>query len=105
MLKEYGWSKHYDNIPYILNKIGYEYSIIYNGNIESIMEDFNKIVYLFKTKKIVGRKYLINYRYIALKLMEKHGVVFEYYIPKLQTIRKLPEFDKIWGIFEEHLTK
>ena len=104
ILKEYGWSKHYDNIPYILARIGYQYRIVFNGHIDFILQDFRKIVYLFKSKRLEKRTYLINYRYLALKLMEKHGVVFEYYIPKLQTSRKLPEFDKIWTVFDEYLT-
>lgn len=104
VLKEYGWSKHYDNIPYILQKIGYEHKIIYNGHIDFIIDDFKKIVYNFKREKIGDRKYLINYRFIALKLMERHGVVFEYYIPLLQTSRKLPEFEKIWILFKSYLT-
>jgi hypothetical protein len=103
VLKEYGWSSHYDNIPYILQKIGYEYKIVYNGNICEIVEDFVKIVYNFKKKKFEGRKYLLNYRYLALKLMERHGVVFEYYIPKLQTFRKINEFEQMWQVFESFL--
>lgn len=104
ILKEYGWSRHYDNIPYILQKIGYEYRIEYEGcNVADIIEDFKTIVYKFKEGGLERRKYLINYRYIALKLMERHGVVFGYYIPKLQTIRKLPEFERIWKVFESFL--
>ena len=103
VLKEYGWSMHYDNIPYILQKVGYKYRIIYSGNIVEIVEDFEKIVYNFKKNRIKGRKYLLNYRYLALKLMERHGVVFEYYIPKLQTVRKLPEFEQMWKVFETFL--
>ena len=104
LLKEYGWSKYYDNIPYILQRVGYEYKIIFNGNIDDIMNDFQKIVWKFKKDGFKGRKYLINYRFIALKLMERHGVVFEYYIPKLQTSRKIPEFEQVWQVFESYLT-
>lgn len=96
---------HYDNIPYILQKVGYEYRIIYSGNIDCIVEDFEKIVYNFKKNRVNGRKYLLNYRYLALKLMERHGVIFEYYIPKLQTVRKLPEFEEMWQVFETYLTR
>lgn len=98
VLKENGWSKYYDNIPSILEKIGYEYKIVCPGNfaLDIIVNDFKKLSHGFDRKKIGARKYMINYRFIALKLMERHGVVFEYYIPKLQTGRKFEEFEKLW---------
>lgn len=78
ILKENGWSKYYDNIPSILEKIGYEFKIICPSAyaVDEILNDFKKLSHGFERNKIGTRKYMINYRFIALKLMERHGVVF-----------------------------
>lgn len=98
ILKENGWSRYYDNIPSILHKIGYEYKIISPNAavVDEIMNDFKKISHGFGRKKIGTRKYMINFRFVALKLLERYGVVFEYHVPKLQTARKYEEFEKVW---------
>lgn len=105
ILKENGWSRYYDNIPSILEKIGYEFKIICPTNfaLDEIVNDFKKLSHGFERNRIGTRKYMINYRFIALKLMERHGVQFEYYIPKLQTTRKHEEFEKLWQELETYL--
>jgi len=104
ILKENGWSKYYDNIPSILEKIGYEFKIVCPSSfaIDEIVNDFKKLCSGFERNR-VNRKYMINYRFIGLKLMERHGVVFEYYIPKLQTLRKYDEFEVLWQELETYL--
>lgn len=105
ILKENGWSRYYDHIPSILEKIGYEHKIICPRNfaLEEIVNDFKKLSHGFDRNRIGSRKYMINYRFIALKLMERHGVRFEYYIPKLQTSRKYEEFESLWRELETYL--
>lgn len=105
ILKKNKWSRYYDYIPSILEKVGYEFKIVC-GNafvVDEIMNDFKKLSHGFERNKIGVRKYMINYRFIALKLMERHGVVFEYHVPKLQTIRKFKEFEEIWQELEKFL--
>ena len=103
ILKYMGYSRFYDNIPVILEMVGYEFKIKYKGVIfDEIFNDFKKLVAGFNT--IIGpRKYMINFRFIALKLMERHGVIFEYYIPKIQTCRKIKEFEDLWIFLEDFL--
>lgn len=105
ILKSNGWSKYYDNIPSILNQIGYEYKIKCSSPyaIDEILNDFKKLAYGFTVSAIGNRKYMINFRFIAIKLMERHGVVFEYHVPKLQTIRKFEEFEIVWQTLEKFL--
>lgn len=105
ILKTNGWSRYYDNIPSILNRIGYEYKIKCSSSfaMDEIVNDFKKLTFGFQKSTIGSRKYMINYRFIALKLMERHGVVFEYLVPKLQTIRKFEEFEALWQTLEKFL--
>ena len=105
ILKQNGWSRYYDYIPAILHKIGYEYRIVAPKAIvvDEILNDFKKVSHGFGRNKIGVRKYMINYRFVALKLLERHGVVFEYHVPKLQTARKYEEFEKVWKELETYL--
>ncbi len=105
ILKDNGWSRYYDNIPSILEKIGYEFKIVCPNDfaVDEIVNDFKKLSHGFERNKIGTRKYMINYRFIALKLMERHGIVFEYHIPKLQTTRKYEEFETLWQELESYL--
>lgn len=104
ILKANGWARYYDNIPSILEKIGYEYKIKCPSAyyVDEIINDFKKLSSGFK-RNMGQRKYMLNYRFIALKLMERHGVVFEYHIPKLQTARKFEEFENLWMELEKFL--
>lgn len=45
ILKDNGWSKYYDHIPSILDKIGYEYKIICPSAfaVDEILNDFKKL--------------------------------------------------------------
>jgi hypothetical protein len=98
ILKDNGWKKMYDYIPGILESIGYPYKIRCDKEyvVGEILNDFKKLVAGFHESDFGYRKYMINYRFIALKLMDRHGVVFEYMVPKLQTGRKIKEFEDIW---------
>jgi hypothetical protein len=96
ILKKNGWSRYYDNIPSILEMAGYEYKIKSDRvDVEELMNDFRKLSNGFESIR-GNRKYMLNYRFIALKLMERYKVVFEYEIPLLQTARKFKEFEDLW---------
>lgn len=105
ILKKNGWSRYYDQIPSILDQIGYEYKIRCSSTfmIDEILNDFKKLTHAFLFGDFGKRKYMLNYRYLALKLMERHGVVFEYRIPLLKTERKLPEFEDLWRVLVKAL--
>ena len=103
ILKRNGWSRYYDNISSIIEMLGYDKKIVYPKEIlENIYDDFRTLTYLY-SKMALDRKYMINFRFVALKLMERHGVVFEYLIPKLQTKSKVEEFELIWAVLESFL--
>jgi hypothetical protein len=98
ILKSHGWSKYYNKIPSILQQIGYK-NIIRGATgvvIENIMNDFKIICANFNSVDLNGRSYLLNYRFIALKLMERHGIVFEYDIPKIRTLRVIKPIEDLW---------
>jgi hypothetical protein len=99
ILKTNGWSKYYNRIPCILRSIGYDKKIIhpkwcvYND----IVEDFRNISWVFSnnSKYTSKRKYFLNFRFVAIKLMKLHGVVFEYKVPNLRTSKIEKELDII----------
>lgn len=101
ILKRMGYSRFYDDIPLILSTLGYEYRINHdNLDLKELLNDFKKLVAGFESLSIGTRKYMLNFRFIALKLLERHGVIFEYYIPKIQTLRKIEEFETLWTRLE-----
>lgn len=98
ILKRNGWSRYYNKIPSILEQIGYKNMITgFTGKVlDLIMNDFKIIAANFSKLDIGGRTYLLNYRFIALKLLDRHGIVFEYDIPKILTFRIIKPLDDLW---------
>ena len=47
-------------------------------------------------RKKWGRKYFPSIRFVALELMEMHGVEFAYTVPKARTYRKRKVLGWIW---------
>lgn len=100
ILKTNGWQKYYNRIPSILRCIGYKYVIKHPNwsTYNEIVQNFKDIVWVFnhnlKYKAI--RKYFLNFRYVALKLMMIHGVEFGYHIPLLRTARIEAELNMIF---------
>lgn len=105
ILKRNGWSRFYNKIPSILQQIGYGYKICGGSGrvIDEIMNDFKIIAANFGSVELRGRSYLLNYRFIALKLMERHGIVFEYDIPKIRTLRVVKPIEDLWQSLEKFL--
>ena len=89
MLKEEGLHKFYNRIPCLLERANYPFKIRWTQyQIDQVNRDFCKIHEYYKEINTTG--YFPNLRFCALKLMERHGVVFEYFIPciivkKIQT--------------------
>lgn len=106
ILKEIGASKYYNRIPEILEACGYDKKLIFPDSITTIeiINDFKIVLNYFRSKEWFGRVYMPNYRFIALKLMEKNGVIFEYYIPLLKVKKKLEMLNKVWEEIEQCFT-
>lgn len=102
ILKRNGASRYYNRIPEILECCGYEKKLLFPDSLTTIeiINDFKKVLNYFKSKNWGDRVYLPNYRFIALKLMEKNGVVFEYYIPLLKVKKKLALLNDVWKDIE-----
>jgi len=83
ILKEKGWRLYYNRIPTILQLLGERKTINFQDQallISEIVVDFRKLSAAFDRRPGI-RKYFPNLRFIALKLLEAHGAVFEYMIP------------------------
>ncbi len=102
LLKKHGYKKFYDRIPCIIRLMGHPGRIHMTDRVmQRILRDFMEMEDAFNELKGMGLipiKYFPNLRYIALKLMEKHNVAVDYYIPfirvkkvyeKLEPIREL----------------
>jgi len=86
ILKYYGYKKYYNRIPCILRILKFPLRIRYTHNmIIDVQNNFKKINENFEhLKKELDVKYFPSIRYVALYLMEKHGFIFEYEIPKVR---------------------
>lgn len=106
VLKHFKWRLYYNRIPYIVHQLTQKPSVNWSrtyDQYQAIIADFQKLCYLFDQKKeLLQRKYFPNMRFIALKLLEKHGVTFEYPIPLTRTSRKLKDLEYIWGLLNCH---
>ena len=96
ILKKHGKTKLYNRIPTILEILGYNLKINFNGNlISELLNDFQKISYYWdNTEKT--RKYFPNLRFIAFKLMEWHSTEFQYTIPFCRTPSRLIQLEELW---------
>jgi hypothetical protein len=94
ILKKNGLRKYYNRIGQIIWQIaGYK---IYFGSLsgrvlEKIIEEFRGMQFVHET-----RKYFPNLRYVALRMLQDHGAVFEYDVPLLKTKRKLKGMDELY---------
>ena len=101
ILKKKNWRIYYNRIPTILQIIGFARKIDFKDNsrlLEEIVIDFKRINYKFERIKsgLGGRKYFPSLRFIAFKLLEKHGAVFQYQIPFVRTPRKMKMLLDLW---------
>jgi Poxvirus Late Transcription Factor VLTF3 like len=87
LLKRKGLTLYYNRIPLILRAFGIIGPKANQKQYTAIMKDFNQLNTFFTTRK--GMKYFPHLRYIALRLMDRHGITSPYDIPLLQTSRKL----------------
>jgi hypothetical protein len=78
--------------------LGIKNSVIDFYIVEDIILKFQSMSVNFDSG-VFGRVYFPKLRYIALRLLEDHGMIFKYYIPKIRTKRK----DKVMSDIYEKL--
>lgn len=93
---------YYNRIPTILQILGYQRKINFKDQsqlIQEIVLDFRKMNAKYEQIKsrFGDRKYFPSLRFIAFKLLQKHGAVFEYKIPFVRTPRKQVLLETIWN--------
>lgn len=100
ILKHYKLRKYYDQIPLILSKLEYKrlFPQISADRIFTITQDFNALVSRYEQiKHLYNRKYFPNIRFIALKILELHGILPEYFVPQVRTSRKNKLLSQLWA--------
>lgn len=87
-------------IPSILNRLGRRRERIEFWRVEKVIEKFKTMSFKFDSIKssLDTRIYFPNLRYIALRLLEESGIVFNFDIPKIRTKRKLKVMEEIYGL-------
>jgi hypothetical protein len=102
ILKHYKLRIYYNRIPYIVHQITKTNSSkpVHVNQYENVMADFDRFCYLYdQHKNIFKRTYFPNMRFMALKLIEKHGIELNYPIPFTRTNRKRKDLEFIWQWF------
>ena len=103
ILKNYGYTKFYNRIPCILRYFNYPHKIIMKKNtLCNIINDFFKVNKWFEDvgKAEFGMNYFPNIRYMALKLMERNGVEFQYKVPFIRVKKVEERYDEIWNMID-----
>lgn len=100
ILKFYGYKKFYDRIPCIIRKLNLPWRIhITKTHMHAILRDFQDMSDTFDELMRGGGmpdiKYFPNLRYMALKLMEKHGVQVDFYIPFIRVHKVYEKLERI----------
>ena len=102
MLKHFKLSIYYNRIPYIIQQITQQNSSkqVSADQYRDIISDFDRFCSWFEQRKHeFERSYFPNMRFIALKLVQLHGVELNYDIPLVRTQRKLKQLEFIWNLF------
>lgn len=98
IIRHFKKPSYYALIPTILIKLGYSPMLTLPGDLDLVIRKVFVHYKAFETEFFRDpgeRKYFPNMKYLALKLLEKYGVV-NTMIPKLRTTRKLKSMDKIF---------
>lgn len=101
-MKRHGYQKYFNRIPEVLKALGYDKVIYWKGNVETLVQDFQKLFFAFHQLEL-GRTYFPSFRFFALKLLESRGCLFEYEIPLMHTSLKLDVFEDLWELLEPAL--
>lgn len=100
ILKMNGWKIYYNRIPAILAAKGIRQGKKFCSHnvLPLILQDFRRLNDTWpQIKTQFGRDYFPNLRYIALRLMHRHGVAPSYTIPLARTPRKRILLDEMYA--------
>lgn len=100
ILKKNKWSIYYNRISLIINSLGLSITENMNNTIfEAILHDFQELHNLFEAskKKEWNRRYFLNLKFVALKLLDKYQIKFKVDIPLIKTQRKLKILNDFWN--------
>ncbi len=100
ILKKNKWHIYYNRISVIINHLGLQVTEnMTNKVFDAIIQDFQQLNQSFNQtkKKQWNRRYFLNLKFVALKLLEKHGIVFKVFIPLIKTKRKLKVLNELWN--------
>jgi len=105
LLKKYKLKIYLNRIPSIVTYAGWRYCTtkLSTGVFKTILEEFEKLYRVFyRIRKGLNRKYFLNMRFVAIKLMQRHNIQIPLNIPCLRSPVKLKElnilYDKLWTI-------
>lgn len=107
VLKENNYHIYYNRIPAILSGLAMlDYRQGRNaGKFAKIMDDFERMHKVFYEIRLgLKRKYFPSLRYVALRLMDKHGVVMPLKIPLTRTTQKRIELAIIYKTIWDYIT-
>lgn len=99
ILKKNKWNIYYNRIALIINYLGLPVTEnMTNKVFEAIIYDFKQLNEKFERskKKEWNRRYFLNLKFVALKLLQKHAIVFGVKIPLIKTQRKLKILNELW---------
>lgn len=100
ILKVNGWRLYYNRIPQLISYCTGLRPILNNAS-PFILHEFQQMHYQFDNGLAVKwkRSYFLNLRFVALKLMEKHGIVYPYRVPFVRTLRKKKYLTSLFNEF------
>lgn len=100
ILKKNKWSIYYNRISVIINHFGIPVTCNMTNSIyHTIINDFKQINSLFEQgrRKKWDRRYFLNLKFVAIKLLERYNVSFNVSIPLIKTKRKLKILNELWN--------
>lgn len=102
ILKQNKWNIYYNRISIIVSHFGLQVTKNMTNKIyHQILQDFMKMDSLFnqRKRKEWNRRYFLNLKFVALKLLDHYGVTFNIKIPLIKTKRKLKTLNELWDDF------
>lgn len=101
ILKQNGLQRYYNLIPSFIRYSCGLRPKLNDDAITNILSDFEKMHYQFdKDLKINWKRiYFPNLRFIAFKLMDKHGITYPYKVPLAHTLRKQKYLNNLFNEF------
>lgn len=100
ILKKNKWNIYYNRISLIINSLGMSITENMTNTIyEAILYDFQQLNNIFESskKKEWNRRYFLNLKFVALKLLDKYDIRFKVDIPLIKTQRKLKVLNDLWN--------